>query len=485
MHAPPARGETPLLVLLTLAALVLRLLTLGEQPLSADEAMHLQGLGILEMLRLDLHVNPPLFRLLVRGMTAISPTPLMARMVPMAAGVATVPILFTLARRRVGLPAATLATVLLVIHPWHIRHSQTLRSYSLLTLLFLMSVTLTWSSGRSEGGPPWRPPVRHALLAILLTSTHYLGFILLMGEIAVLLWQRHWRHGGTVLLAVAASAALWGSAIGAGTAAKLAGSPPYVAGMDFLMDLTVALTCPGGLAYLATWLLAAYGIWRLKPRVPQVLLACATLPVVVLGGFMPIELRYALPALPLLLLLVGAGGQALWHHRPTPRWRTATAILAGLSVLGTGYLLPLYYAAPEAPEAAVLAHRDLVHEATLTGDLVADIADPHVPLVVIGRGQVSHQLLLMTHDNHYPEVVHTMLADGTESFEAPNLTLTFVPAPDAVQPVCPALPEPPFSLLVEAPYPCDLPAHCAPLEPRKGFLTARCSRRVPGPGGGP
>lgn len=479
MHRERSHADIVVPLLLAALALSLRIATITSQPLSGDEAMHLQPLGLWDMVRLDLALNPPLFRLLVRLCTLISPTPLAARIVPLVAGVAAVPVLYLVARRHLPMVGATFASLLLALHPWHIRHSQTVRAYALLTLLWLLSAAHTWSSVSAvEEVPQRRAVVRHLAIAAALLFTHYLGFALLAIEVAILVLHRRWRHALLLSGLVVLTAAALAPVLGFGAHEKLSGATAfYTSGLPFLMAVLQAMATPGGLSLLAVWALAVTGAVVPGMRPVTLLTAGALLAIPVLGLVMPIEIRYALPALPFLLVLAGRGASLLLATRRPVRRVGAAAVLL-LAVAGTAYLIPTYYRAPIDPRTALERHRDLVHEAAPLPALVqryrsiGNASSP--PLVLMGRGRVAHQVLVALGGGRYPDAAVVSQGPTTKCHTGEDFTLIAHESPGAPGEACPHWPEPPFALLFEAPLFCDLPAVCRPLESAVRFSLHDC-----------
>lgn len=470
-------------LLLTLLAFGLRFATITTQPLSGDEAMHLQRLSFLEMVNLDLAFNPPLFRLLVRLCTMVSPTPLAARLIPLLAGVATVPLLFLVARRHFSLSAASLAGLLLAVHPWHIRHSQTVRAYTLLTLMWLLSVAHTWSAtSRPPGSPSRTTIIRHLAIALLLLSTHYLGFVMLSLEIACLLVHGKWRHGLPLVALVTCAALAIGPLLGLAAGEKFRVTASlYTSGLPFLLTELITMATPGGLSLLAVWLLVALGGLDMELRVPACLAGGWLATVPLLGLAMPIELRYALPALPLVLLLAGRGAATLLNSSRLSRRLAAVAVIC-LATAGIAYLLPTYYRAPLDPGTALASHRDLVHDAASVSVLVERFRETAssrqgTSLVLVSRGPTEHQVLLSLGGGSYPEVSATGSGLSARSYRGIDFLLLVHDSPAPPEQPCPQWPELPFSLLFESPLACDLPGTCEAAHSSGKYTLLSCPRR--------
>jgi Dolichyl-phosphate-mannose-protein mannosyltransferase len=172
--APPwALGLT--LIALTALALALRLVRLGEIGLWYDEAF---GLLIARMpwgpmnQTIGLDVHPPLWFWLLHlwGTDSI----LWARLLGVALGTATVPIVSLTVRRALGDPTALVAAALLAIHPLHVFYSQELRMYSLQGLLIAAMIGAAFPVLRARGAWSWWGVALFAL-ALGVMMTQYLG----------------------------------------------------------------------------------------------------------------------------------------------------------------------------------------------------------------------------------------------------------------------------------------------------------------------
>ena len=130
---------------------------------------------MLTLLRGDIH--PPLPTLMVSAWCAIGgERVLWLKTLPLALGVLTLLATYGLARDLFGRGTATLAALLLALHPMHVYFSQELRSYGLLALALVLSVWGAWrwtASGRRRDAALW------ALAMALTVHTHYLGGVVL------------------------------------------------------------------------------------------------------------------------------------------------------------------------------------------------------------------------------------------------------------------------------------------------------------------
>jgi hypothetical protein len=386
-------------------AAVLRAFTLDSQPLSGDEAMLLHPLGFAEILRFDLMFNPPLFRLLVQGALGLSPTVVAARLIPLCAGTGTVWLLYLLANRLLACRTTALtASLLLALHPWHILHSQSVRAFALMTFLTLLARIMrptaksTTRKGSSGGAGRTMRGGRYLLVHSLALLTHYLSLFAILTDVG-LLWKSGRRHLAVALLAVpliiGLTLAAW---LAGGVAEKTARGSigDHTAGFAYVLDLARCSYAPGGLALAASLLLTLRGF--LSPALrPCAMHAAAWIAGTTLLGFLiPIEVRYALPILPLLLLALSHGAtQLLRSTAGLKRAVTAAAFL--VSAAGIIFLLPAYYHGATAPERTTRLHRDLVHahfRMDREVEFLAARASPEVPIVLAAEGPLHYRLLL-------------------------------------------------------------------------------------------
>ena len=184
------------LTLLTVLALVLRMIRITYQPLWWDEGWSLYfattNIGnMLELTAVDIH--PPLYYLLLHfWMRLFGPSVVSVRLVSVLIGTATVPLLYIAGRRLSGHLGGLLAAVLLAISPFHIYYSQEVRMYGLVTLLGLAALTFTAQWNARAGYPGIGRWVGYVLTATAaLYTAYYAAFLLLALNLYVLIrWLR-------------------------------------------------------------------------------------------------------------------------------------------------------------------------------------------------------------------------------------------------------------------------------------------------------
>lgn len=139
--APSSRRARFFLAGIIVLAAVLRLFRLGHQSLWIDEIMTLivatpkPGHPILTLLRYNVH--GPLHTFVVYLMRFAGEGDAWLRLPSALAGIASVPLLYAWARRRMGERVGLWSALLLAINPLHIRYSQELRNYAFVVFFVL------------------------------------------------------------------------------------------------------------------------------------------------------------------------------------------------------------------------------------------------------------------------------------------------------------------------------------------------------------
>ncbi|HTM57757.1 MAG TPA: glycosyltransferase family 39 protein [Candidatus Udaeobacter sp.] len=181
--------------LLALAA-ALRLAEATRVPMWFDEIYTLRTArfgpaGILHALRADVH--PPLHELIVwMWWRLVGDSELRLRALSVIFGVATVGVVYAATRDFFGRAAALLAALLLTLHRVHVYHSQELRAYAMLWLLYYLAAWAAWRfvrDGRRGAA------VGYVLAGAAALYTHYqailfLALTALWGAIALLVPPR-------------------------------------------------------------------------------------------------------------------------------------------------------------------------------------------------------------------------------------------------------------------------------------------------------
>lgn len=192
--APPRRALAALAVAL-LAAAALRLHNLGALSFYYDElyAVRIHGLSLRNLAGVvartafyDIH--PPLYYLACLAWTAaLGVSEAAARGLSVAAGLATLPVVYLLGRdlhsRRTGVVAAAV----LAVYPVHVYYSREARMYAAMALAASLS---TWLLVRLARGDRQRWILPAWLAATTATAlTHYFGVMHVMAEFVILAWR--------------------------------------------------------------------------------------------------------------------------------------------------------------------------------------------------------------------------------------------------------------------------------------------------------
>ena len=166
----------------TLAAAALRVACLGRWSLWADEVSTLTHAWRWESIR-----GYPVGYFLI-GLTTrlFGDSAFAARLLPAAAGVATVPVLYVVARRAMGRRAAAWAPWMLALSPFHLFFSQFCRYYTLVALFGLLAA-FAFLVG-VERGRTRALALGMALLALAF-FTHWSAGLLGAGAVVYVLWR--------------------------------------------------------------------------------------------------------------------------------------------------------------------------------------------------------------------------------------------------------------------------------------------------------
>lgn len=178
----------PYLFTVTVAAVLVRLWYLTDRNIWYDEAVsisiaRLPWSGLWEVVTRK-EANSGLYFLLLKTWMAFSESPAWVRGLSVIFGVATIPLLYSVARRLFGNTTGLLAAVILAVNPYHIRYSQETRGYALAALLAMAS---TWAFIRAVEGPSRSKWAIYILLIITSTYTHFFGGLVMAAHYVSLL----------------------------------------------------------------------------------------------------------------------------------------------------------------------------------------------------------------------------------------------------------------------------------------------------------
>ena len=365
-HARPARLWLVLLGLATLLGAVLRLNQIGAQVVADDEWHSLNALRdhtlpwILTHFGANDHCIPlTAFEWLLSRTIGLSE--LGMRSLPLAAGIAAVPLLAWLLRREIGSRASLLFALLLAISPLEVSHSRNARPYELVFLLACVALLALrrWAQG---GGRGWS-----LLYVISAALAVWLHLVVLPFVVAPLAWclvpgVAPARERSEVLrlglLAGFCMALLVGPALlcdlgsleqrALGKAKSwpsgevcfqlLSGSFQPLAAFSFALALLLGFFVLRRMRGFAGWLFVA--------AAAQLLLPLLARPAVLEEP--PVLVRYVLPAHALVLVLAALGLERLddlacAEFPRLPRSLLAPVLIAGLFFLGP---LPWIHARP-------------------------------------------------------------------------------------------------------------------------------------------
>jgi len=237
---------------LTVAALFVRLLGIGDESLWLDEAYTL----LFSQLPIDrvitvggAHEEPPLYYLLVHALMRVYDSPIAPRLVSALAGTASVPVLYALGARLFSRSAGFVAAMLLTISPFHFWYSQDGRAYTLAGLFVLLSYLCIFAALDDRSTFLW---TAYALCSALALYSEYTAAFYLMPQ-ALLLFRARQSDGTRPMLAAwGGTALLYAPWLGMliANVAKVAGnywipvpSPGVVAG-TVLEVLGLSPSCP-------------------------------------------------------------------------------------------------------------------------------------------------------------------------------------------------------------------------------------------------
>jgi uncharacterized membrane protein len=410
----PYLRATGVIFLFILLGFGLRLARLSFQPLWWDEgySVWFATHPLAQMAALTAQdIHPPLYYALLHGWTSLlGASPAALRLLSVAVGVLTIPMLFLVARRILSARAALLATFLLTINPLHVYYSQEVRMYGLVALLSVGILAAAWrvfeQGGRNTSAPPHLRSSIPLLVYIVLSTaalyTQYYAIFLAIGLTIYAAW-RWWRdlRALRIWLGAQAVVALMYLPWVLYAAPKLA---PYIS-QKIVADADRPL---GALAYLARhlaafqvghlegplahWWLAALlllapvaaGWWllvagqrregateqgrgastppHLRAASPLVMLAVVLVTALVIGWLISLRApffpargeRLLILALPPFILLAAAGLDALWA-----RWHAVGLIALGLLVAVSVASLAAFYTVPRYSDddyRALIAH---------------------------------------------------------------------------------------------------------------------------------
>ena len=184
-----SRYAGPLVAGLTVLALGLRLASLGQSPFGDELYLFAivddHSLGDVLSLVHDTEKTPPLGFVLGWLFARGDDADLLVRLPSLAAGVATVPLVYAIGVRTVGRAAALFAAAWFALSPFQIFYATESRSYALVTALVALS-TLSLLIAVERRRPLWW--ALYALAAAGAVYTHYIAVLVLIPQGVWALW---------------------------------------------------------------------------------------------------------------------------------------------------------------------------------------------------------------------------------------------------------------------------------------------------------
>src|SRR5262245_36537731 len=196
--APAVPGFGAWVLLLTAAALALRLVRLGAQSIWIDEGMsigwiaEIQDRGWTSLLQ---NIHGPLYTAALYAASRVSMHEAWLRLPSALAGAAAVPALAHLGRRLAGERGALTAALLLVVSPFALYYSQEVRSYAFTFVFASLTCAAAWEAARRPR--PWAF-LGFVLCEVLGMLRNLNGVFLALGLNAWLSWS--WRRDRRLLL---------------------------------------------------------------------------------------------------------------------------------------------------------------------------------------------------------------------------------------------------------------------------------------------
>jgi mannosyltransferase len=178
--------------MITLAGLLVRLPSFNDSLFGDELATYFivtgHSLGqVLDWVRSDLEVSPPLFFVLAWATHSIGDPAESLRLVSLVAGVAAIPLTYALGVWTVGRRAAVLGAGLVAVSPFLVFYSTQARAYALVLVLDLLS---TLCLLRALEGRQTRWWIAYAACSCAAVYAHYTAVFVLFGQFAWAFWTR-------------------------------------------------------------------------------------------------------------------------------------------------------------------------------------------------------------------------------------------------------------------------------------------------------
>jgi hypothetical protein len=169
---------------------VLRVLV-AQQPPFADELATFwvvgrhDFFGVIETVHSDAEITPPLYFVLAKFSTQIDSSREMMRLPSLAAGVASIPLVYLVGRKTVGRRGALAAAALVTFSPFMVFYSTEARGYALMVALVLGSTLALLNALEGRGRRWW---LLYAVLSAGCMYTHYTAAFALAAQALWALW---------------------------------------------------------------------------------------------------------------------------------------------------------------------------------------------------------------------------------------------------------------------------------------------------------
>ena len=380
------RSRILLLILLTLAGAWLRLFQLGTKSLWLDEGatVTLARMTWPNFVHLWWCCEASFqgaFFLLIRGWLHLGQSEAWIRLPAAIFGIASIPLIYMVARRLIGVKAALAAAAILAFSPTHVYYSREARSYTMTILLVLLSSWFFTRAAEQDREKDWALWVLFSVLAVY---SHYFAALVFVAQACSLFfhkkpapWGRLIVHG-LAILALAAPGITY--MIRVPPQAMIFPWMPKPTPKE-LLHLALFLGGSGEKLVLSAilWTAAVIAIRRERnsESVPDgywrgmLIISWAGLPIILNGAaslFHPVFVqRYMIFCLPAAVMLAGRGMVALpkrrlgfWlvialcvasvptifvrYHKAREDWRGATNVVLSSAQAGDAVVISPFYA---------------------------------------------------------------------------------------------------------------------------------------------
>jgi len=378
-------GRVLIIILLTLAGGCFRLFHLGTKSLWLDEGatVALARMAWPHFVHVWWYGEASFqgaFFLLMRGWLHLGQSEAWVRLPAAIFGIASIPVIYLVARKLVGLRPALASAAILAFSPTHVYYSQEARSYTMTILLVLVS---TWFFVRAVEQNYERDWILWTIFSVLAVYSHYFAALVLVAQACSMFFHRKpapWGRfivQGLVILAIAAPGLTYVLRVPP-EALAFRMPKPTLTGLLYLGHF---LGGPGGKFFLSTmlWIAGAIAIRRERNSEAtagsfwggMLVVSWAVVPIVLTGLaslrhpiFLP---RYMIFSLPATVMLAGRGMTALskmnvglWlvvalcvtsiptlfrgYHKPREDWRNATNVILTSAQSGDAVVIYPSYA---------------------------------------------------------------------------------------------------------------------------------------------